>query len=180
MSPITINLPDGKRVRSTHTCKITIPGLPTVLTRHIVPGIKMALLFGIRVLCKAGCTVTFDDDKCMVRYNNKIILQGYKDPKTDLWTLPITGEGMWTTPGAVESATTNLLQLSPCKSCTPLPPLPSISEAVGFLYACTTKSNAVKFAHQSLCNPPKLSLLKAINAGFLKRAPNLDAHMVRK
>jgi hypothetical protein len=89
MSPITINLPDGKRVRSTHTCKITIPGLPTVLTGHIVPGIKMALLFGIRVLCKAGCTVTFDDDSCMVRYDNKIILQGYTDPKTDLWTLPI-------------------------------------------------------------------------------------------
>ena len=70
MSPITINLPDGKRVMSTHTCDITIPGLPTVLTGHIVPGIKMASLFGIRVLCKAGCTVTFDDEKCVVRYNN--------------------------------------------------------------------------------------------------------------
>jgi hypothetical protein len=70
MSPITINLPDDKRVMSTHTCDITIPGLPTVLTGHIVPGIKMASLFGIRVLCKAGCTVTFDDEKCVVRYNN--------------------------------------------------------------------------------------------------------------
>ncbi len=116
MSPITINLPDGKRVMSTHTCNITIPGLPTVLTGHIVPGINMALLFGIRVLCKTGCTVTLNDKKCMVWYNNKIILQGYKDPKTDLWTLPITREGMWTSLGAVESATTNLLQLSPCKS----------------------------------------------------------------
>jgi hypothetical protein len=38
----------------------------------------------------------------------------------------------------------------------------------------------VKFAHQSLCNPLILSLLKAINAGFLKGAPNLDAHTVRK
>ncbi len=53
ISPITINLPDGKRVRSTHMCNITIPDLPTVLMGHIVPGIKMALLFGIRVLCKA-------------------------------------------------------------------------------------------------------------------------------
>ncbi len=39
MSPITINLPDGERVRSTHMCKITILCRPTVLTRHIVPGI---------------------------------------------------------------------------------------------------------------------------------------------
>jgi hypothetical protein len=136
MSPITINLPDGKRVRSTHTCDITIPGLPTVLVGHIVPGIKMALLFGIRVLCKAGCTVTFDDEKCVVRYNNKIILRGYKDPKTDLLTLPITGEGMWTTPGAVESATTNLLRLGPCKSCAPLPPLPSIHHKVKHREVC--------------------------------------------
>jgi hypothetical protein len=43
------------------------------------------------------------------------------------------------------------------------------------------KINAVKFlAHQSLCNPPISSLLKAINAGFLTGAPNLDAHMVCK
>jgi hypothetical protein len=180
MSPITINLPDGKRVMSTHMCNITIPGLPTVLMGHMVPGMKMASLFGIRILCKAGCTVTFNDEKCVVRYINKIILQGYKDPKTDLWTLPITGEGMWTTPGAVEPATTDLSQLGPCKSCAPLPPLPSISEAAGFLHARTTKSNAVKFAHQSLCNPPIYSLLKAINAGFLKGAPNLDSHTVRK
>ncbi len=97
--PITINLPDGKKVMSTHTCNITIPGLPTVLTGHIVPGIKMASLFGIRVLCNAGCTVTFDKEKCIVRYNNKIILRGYKDPSTDLWTLPITPGKVWTTPG---------------------------------------------------------------------------------
>jgi hypothetical protein len=38
----------------------------------------------------------------------------------------------------------------------------------------------MKFAHQSLCNPPIPSLLKAINAGFLKGAPNLDAHTVCK
>ncbi len=82
--PITINLPDGKKVMSTHTCNITIPGLPTVLVGHIVPGIKMASLFGIRVLCNAGCTVTFDKEKCVVRYNNKIILRGYKDLSTDL------------------------------------------------------------------------------------------------
>jgi hypothetical protein len=50
----------------------------------------------------------------------------------------------------------------------------------GFSYARTTKIYAVKFAHQSLCNPPISSLLKAINAGFLTGAPNLDAHTVRK
>ena len=72
-NPITISLPDGSKVTSTHICDITIPGLPTVLTGHIVPGITMASLIGIRILCKAGCKVVFDDEKCEVFYNNNII-----------------------------------------------------------------------------------------------------------
>jgi hypothetical protein len=49
-----------------------------------------------------------------------------------------------------------------------------------FLYHRTTKTNAVKFMHQSLCNPPITSLLKAINAGFLQGAPHLNAKSVHK
>ncbi len=82
--PLTINLPDGRQVRSTYICDINIPGLPTTLTGHIVPNLAIASLFGIRVLCKAGCKVVFDDDKCDVYFKDKLILQGYKDPSTDL------------------------------------------------------------------------------------------------
>jgi len=62
IKPLTINLP----IKSTHICDIDIPGLPTTLTGHIVPNLAIASLFGIRVLCKAGCKVLFDDDKCDV------------------------------------------------------------------------------------------------------------------
>ena len=44
----------------------------------------------------------------------------------------------------------------------------------------TSKINNTKFAHQSFCNPPIASLLKAINACFLNGAPHLDTHTVRK
>ena len=77
--PITINLLDGRRVKSTHVCDIIIPGLPTVLIGHIVPHLVVALLIGIHPLCKARCTVTFDNDKCDVIYEGKVILQGLKD-----------------------------------------------------------------------------------------------------
>ena len=99
--PLTINLPDGRQIKSTHICDIDIPGLPTTLTGHIVPGLAVASLFGIRVLCKAGCKVLFDNEKCDVCYNGKLILRGYKDPSTDLWTLPIVTSPIkaWTTPG---------------------------------------------------------------------------------
>jgi hypothetical protein len=54
-NPLSINLPDGELLKSMHTCDIIIPGLPTVLTGHIVRGFAMASLVGIRILCKAGC-----------------------------------------------------------------------------------------------------------------------------
>ncbi len=71
--PLTINLPDGKKVVSTHVCDIKIPGLPTMLMGHILPSLKVASLIEIRPLCKAGCKVVFDNEKCEVIFNNKVI-----------------------------------------------------------------------------------------------------------
>jgi hypothetical protein len=87
--PLKVALADGRIVLSTHMCDIKIDGLPTVLTGHIRPDLSIASLFGIHVLTEAGCTVTFDKMKCIVRYNGAIILNGTKDPATDLWTLPL-------------------------------------------------------------------------------------------
>jgi len=56
----------------------------------------------------------------------------------------------------------------------------AIVKTAGFSYARTTKINNVKFAHQSFCNPPIASILKAINAGFLEGALHLDAMTVQK
>ena len=75
-SPITINLPDGTIVKSTHICDLKIPGLPYVLEGHIVPDLTVASLVGIRILCKLGCTVLFTDTACYVRYKGKVILTG--------------------------------------------------------------------------------------------------------
>ena len=47
--PIFISLPDGRKVKLSHICDVTIPGLPFVLTGHIVPNMTMASLLGIRV-----------------------------------------------------------------------------------------------------------------------------------
>jgi hypothetical protein len=93
-NPLSINLTNDAIVKSTHTCNIEIPGLPTVLTGHIIQGLTMASLVGIRILCNAGCTVTFTEKYCNVMYNRKLILRGYKDPQTDLWTLPITSDAI--------------------------------------------------------------------------------------
>jgi len=93
-NPLMINLPDGRQVKSTHVCDINISGLPTTPKGHIVPNLAIALLFRIQVLCKAGCKVVFENEKCEVYFNKMVVLRGYKDKSTDLWTLPINpGKG---------------------------------------------------------------------------------------
>jgi hypothetical protein len=89
-----------------------------------------------------------------VEYNGKIILQGYKDPSTDLWTLPITPAGMQSAlsrpPPFVDHA---------------LHPKQTLHDGVNLAlvtHSVRTQSNGVKFAHQSLCNPKISTLLKAI------------------
>jgi hypothetical protein len=94
LKPLTINLPDGRKVKSTHVCDIAIQGLPMVLTGHIMPDLALALHIGIRPLCKAGCRVILDNHKCEVEYNGNVILRGFKDSSTNLWMLPIRPDGM--------------------------------------------------------------------------------------
>ncbi len=64
---------------------------------HIVPEMTMSSLLGIRVLCKAGCIVVFDNKTHQVNWLDELILTGYKDLKSNLWTLPISQEELWTT-----------------------------------------------------------------------------------
>jgi hypothetical protein len=72
--PSSVTLPDGCQIVSSHVCDICIPGLPTTLTGHIMPDMTTAALFGIRILCKAGCKVIFNEEKRKVFNDNKVIL----------------------------------------------------------------------------------------------------------
>ena len=92
-------------------------------------------------------------------------MTGYKDPKSNLWTLPIFQAAEPATPVPVSDTGTSAH---------------ATLERASFWYHQTNKENDVKFMHQSLCNPPISSLLRAINAGFLKGAPHLTAKTVQK
>jgi len=137
-----------------------------ILTRNIVPGLSVASLMGIRVLCKAGCKVIFTDTKCEVKYKNKVILNGIKDPTTDLWTLPIT-------PMAINEMGSHELGKDPCDQKNPHP-----GNWAAFTHSIRTRANAVKFSHQSLCSPTISSLMKASKKGFLKGCSDLSEDLV--
>ncbi len=139
-----------------------------ILTRHIVPGLSMASLTGIRVLCKAGCKVIFTDTKCEVKYQNKVILNGIKVPTTDLWMLPIT-------PTAINETGSQQLEKDRRNQSNP----PNV-DCAAFAHSVRTQANAVKFSHQSLCNPTISSLMTALKKGFLKGCPDLSKELVTK
>ncbi len=170
--PLTINLPDGKQIMSMHICNIINPGLSTVLTGHIGPSLKVAPLIGICLLCKAGCRVVFNNQKCNILFNDDVILRGYKDPATNLWMFPLPTK-VCTTPGP-----NDLPQPGPCTGHAPHPSQdvsdahPNLTLAT-FTHSMQTRANAVKFAHQSLCNPKILTLLKAVHKGIVKECPNM-------
>ena len=81
--PLKINLPDGGCLTLTHTCTLDITWLSNEATEaHIVPGLAHALLISIKILCDAGCKVTYYDDECRVYYNKEIVWLGNREPQT--------------------------------------------------------------------------------------------------
>jgi len=163
INPLTVNLPDGRQVRSTHTCDVIVPGLPKPLTGHVIPDLAMASLFGIRPLCNAGCVVIFHKDRVEVHYKGNVILIGPRNMSTDLWTLPI----------APKKASTLLSSvITPHDAM-----LPAIA---AFTHSVRTRLNAIRFTHQALGNPKISTLLKAVRRGFLKGCPNLSETLILK
>ncbi len=55
-----------------------------------------------------------------------------------------------------------------------------VTQVASFTHLVKTRANAVKFAHQSLCNPKISTLLKAVRRGFLNRCPNLSKKLINK
>jgi hypothetical protein len=160
--PLTINLPDGTKIKSLHCCDISIPVLPVILTGHIVLSLSIASLIGVHVLCDAGCTVTFCKDHCDIIYNDKTILKGCEDPTTNLWTIPI-----------------NANHMTPSHTMEPTQP-DTDQHTAHFAHSISTRANKVKFAYQSLCNPKISMLLKATQKGFLKGCPNISKTLILK
>ena len=79
IKPISINLPDGSKLRSTHTYDLDIDGIREQANlAHIVPGLAHAYLISISALLDAGFKVQYDENICSVYYNNKLVWKGSK------------------------------------------------------------------------------------------------------
>jgi hypothetical protein len=75
-NPITITLPDGATLQSTHTCNVNIPWLRDEATRaRIVPGLAHSSLLSTASFCDAGYTVIFDAHVCQIFDKEVLVLE---------------------------------------------------------------------------------------------------------
>jgi hypothetical protein len=117
-----------------------------------------------------------------VIYNGSVILRGFKDAATDLWTLPLTAAAIQTShPRSSPFSNRALHDIRPSPSPSRSTSMihPGVDLAT-FTHSVRTRSNGVKFAHQSLCNPKISMLLKAVQKGFLRGCPNLSEKLILK
>ena len=111
------------------------PSLPTLSRiRYIVPKIKITLI-SIRQLCAAGCQVLFTNKQCIVFYKNEVMMEGPKDPVTQLLMLPIS---------------TNANEIYETEKYKHIKPLsvqhhPNFSGSITFI---KTKSELIQYYHQ--------------------------------
>jgi hypothetical protein len=153
-SPLKVTLADRQQVMITHMCDIDIPGLSYTLTGHIIPNLSIASLFGICVLTAVGCTVTFDNDKCVVKFIGKEFLCGNKDPCTDLWTLPL-GDGRTRTAAQHDFVMPMLAcpKMASAHMCLSMQDTTVAPQSALFTHTFHNRTNRVKFSHQSSCSP---------------------------
>ena len=148
MNPVSITLPDGQRITSTHTCNLDIPWLPHRITEaHIVPGLLHSSLISTRKFCDAGCKVEFSETGCKVYYQGKLVMKGNKSNKTGLWHLPVNPSE----PPVEE----NITEVTSRKSNS------SVAHgATNSVYTLPYKQQHVKHMHQVFCSPPIATLEK--------------------
>lgn len=85
LEPITITLPDGHTISSTHTGLLPLPNLPYHARQaHLFPSLKSGSLVSIGLLCDAGCTALFSRDEVVIRTGALHVVTG-----------PRTSEGLW-------------------------------------------------------------------------------------
>eukprot|EP00804_Cyclotella_cryptica_P022671 CCRYP_012468-RA/>CCRYP_012468-RA protein AED:0.28 eAED:0.27 QI:0/0/0/1/0/0/4/0/650 len=170
LKPLTIRLPNGKHIVSTHTCNLDLPWLPHSITEaHIVPGLSHSSLISTRKFCDVGCRVTFDRQACRIYYQGTLLLTGTRDDTTGLWKVPIHPQQQTHTDH----------QSNQKDSQHASPPITTPHTAMN-MYMLPTKQQQLKYMHQAFFSPPISMLIKAINNNQLQGFPLMKADLVRK
>ena len=148
--PISVRLPDGSTIASTHTGLVPLPYVPASACRtHVFPSIKSGSLLSIGQLCDVSCIATFDKATVVVRFGHKIVTQGTR-----------TANGLWTV--KIE-----------------LPKVTHVGNHLSTLET-QTASDRIAFLHAAAGYPVLSTWIQAIEKGFYATWPGLTVQAVRR
>jgi hypothetical protein len=90
-NPLTVRLPNGATMESTHTSALDIPELNKASSiAHVLPGMANHSLLSVGQLCNEGYTVTFRIESVTIYNSQDIhILRGARDLDTGLWRISL-------------------------------------------------------------------------------------------
>jgi hypothetical protein len=152
-TPLTVRLPNGATMESSHTAELDIPKLnDAAYTAHVFPGMAHHSLLSVGQLCDEGYIVTFKQDKVTIcDPGNSQILSGPRDLNTGLWRI-------------------NLRQTNNHK------PEPIANK----VYELRNTGALVHYLHKALFIPTKSAMLQAVKDGHLITWPGLTEDDINK
>jgi hypothetical protein len=88
--PLNVNMPNGTKIQSSHTCSLLLTDLPPQARQaYILPGLVHNSLILVVQLCDNRCSVTFTQDQVTVSKNEKCVMYRSRDPKSRLWRVDL-------------------------------------------------------------------------------------------
>jgi hypothetical protein len=151
-------MPNGAGLASTHTCTLNAPSLPPkACDGHILPGPSSHSLLSIAKFCDQGCDIRFSTNVCQVFLDNVLLLEGPRDPTTNLWLLPLC-------PNPKEPPATGHM------------PHLGIPHA----YQTSTKADLLKYLHAAAFSPVPSTWKAAIANNHFLTWPGLSSKAVTK
>jgi hypothetical protein len=88
-NPLTVRLPNGATMESSHTADLDIPELNSSASKaHVFPGMAHHSFLSVGQLCDEGYIVTFQQDTVTIcNSKNSKLLSGPRDETTSLWRI---------------------------------------------------------------------------------------------
>jgi hypothetical protein len=150
---LTVRLPNGTTMESTHTASLYIPELNrSALIAHIFPGMTNQSLLSVGQFCNESYSTTFRIDAVTICNSQEVqILKGARDLDTGLWRINLRKE----------------YQQHP-------------HEVTNIVYELHNTGALVSYLHKAMFSPTKYTLLQVVKNSHLITWPGLTEQAINK
>jgi hypothetical protein len=154
---LTITLPNGELIRSTHTALLPFHDLPIEARRaHLFPALQNKALILIGQICDSGFVATLNAKSIHITHPAHDTISGTRDHRTGMWTLDVPPQ------------TTNSTA-------------PTIHPMANNVYSITTQAEMINYLHRACFSPVISTWIKAIkDAGYFATWLGLTSKLVTK